>query len=90
MLFNSYEFLFAFLPLTLLGYYALWLRSNHDAAKLFLVLASLFFYAWWDVRNLWILGVSVVGNYLLAQLLWRQSDASDVLRRWVVVIGSVG
>ena len=45
MLFNAYEFLFLFLPLTLAGYF--WVaRRGHEPAIVWLVLASLFFYAW--------------------------------------------
>ena len=40
MLFNSYEFIFAFLPITLVVYYALASRFSNLAAKVFLVLAS--------------------------------------------------
>ena len=42
MLFNAYEFLFLFLPLTLAGYF--WIaRRGHEPAIVWLVLASLFF-----------------------------------------------
>lgn len=49
MLFNSYEFLL-FLPVCLLSYWLLnrWLWAQN----LWLVAASYFFYAWWDVRFL--------------------------------------
>ncbi len=50
-----------------MGYFALWSRSGHDAAKLFLVLASLFFYGWWEVTNLWIILISICFNYLIGQ-----------------------
>lgn len=45
MLFNSQEFIFAFLPLTLLGFFVLgaWSRA---LALAWLTAASLFFYAW--------------------------------------------
>ena len=47
MLFNSYEFLFAFLPVVLIG----WWSIRAPAARLaFLAAASYFFYAWWDWR----------------------------------------
>ena len=43
MLFNSYQFIFLFLPLTLLGFLLL-SRKSRELAILWLVLASLFFY----------------------------------------------
>ncbi len=45
MLFNSYAFLFAFLPVALAGYVLLGRRSVTLAAG-WLTLASLFFYGW--------------------------------------------
>ena len=43
MLFSSFAFIFAFLPLTLLGFYALKSLGHFQFAKVFLMLASLFF-----------------------------------------------
>lgn len=47
MLFNSYEFLFAFLLITLAIYFIV-ARLGREAAILWLVVASLFFYGWWN------------------------------------------
>jgi D-alanyl-lipoteichoic acid acyltransferase DltB (MBOAT superfamily) len=68
MLFNSAEFLFAFLPVTLIVLFAFGQR-NRRAGLLWLILASLFFYTWWDIRNLPILLFSVAFNYLLSDYL---------------------
>jgi len=54
MLFNSTEFLFAFLPLTLLGFYLLGTTSRAWALR-WLILASLVFYAWWRPVNVLII-----------------------------------
>lgn len=45
MVFSSYEFIFIFLPITLIIFYMLKKFNHIQSAKLFLVLASLFFYA---------------------------------------------
>ena len=47
MLFNSYIFIFAFLPVVLAVFYAL---KGHDPRYriYWLVLASFFFYGWWS------------------------------------------
>ncbi|MES2684725.1 MAG: MBOAT family protein [Pseudomonadota bacterium] len=80
MLFNSPEFLFAFLPLTL-GIFFLLARLAPSAGwqqKLpmaWLVLASLFFYAWWEWENLFLLGLSLLVNYQLSQHLIRRKEA---------------
>ena len=61
MLFNSFAFLFAYLPVVLAGYFLLdrWAPAASASASwrrlapaTWLALASLFFYAWWDVRYL--------------------------------------
>ena len=65
MLFNSYEFIFAFLPITFIVYFWLNASASQNAAKLFLVCASLFFYSWWNVLYLPILVGSIVSNYFI-------------------------
>ena len=65
MLFNSFEFLFVFLPATLLVYYLLRHWVAHHAALVALTIASLIFYSWWDIRYLPLLLGSIVFNHLL-------------------------
>lgn len=63
MLFNSYDFLFAFLPVTLLGFYALARRGDTRLVSIWLTAASLFFYGWWDVSFLALLVLSAIFNF---------------------------
>jgi len=65
MLFNSYQFILVFLPLTLLGYYLL--ASHHQWRLGWLLLTSVVFYAYWDIRFLPMLLGSVLVNWLLAR-----------------------
>ncbi|WP_028105177.1 MBOAT family O-acyltransferase [Pseudoduganella violaceinigra] len=58
MLFNSFPFIFLFLPLALAGYQLL---RRHGVA--WLGLCSLCFYAWWDWRFLPLLLASICFNY---------------------------
>lgn len=69
MLFNSYEFIFVYLPITLLGYYLSAKFIKNQAAKLFLIFASLCFYSYWDVNNLPILLASIAVNYAFGRWL---------------------
>src|ERR1051326_7383350 len=66
MLFNSYEFIFVFLPATLLAYYLL---GRHSAlpAKLTLGAASLIFYSFWNISYLPILVGSMLFNWCASQ-----------------------
>lgn len=73
MLFNSYTFLFAFLPLTLLGFWILASRGNARGAMLWLLAMSLVFYGWWNPVYLILLVGSVVVNYWIGSVL---ADAS--------------
>jgi len=63
MLFNSYVFVFAFLPVVLIGFYFIGRRSS-AAAVMWLTLGSLVFYGWWSWRFVALLLVSVGVNYL--------------------------
>lgn len=63
MLFNSYEFIFLFLPLTLLGFYLIGAQGHHRIAIAWLVGASLFFYSWWNPAYLGLMLFSIIFNY---------------------------
>lgn len=69
MLFNSYEFIFLFLPVTLGVYF--WLNGKRltVAAGSWLLAASLFFYSWWDVRYLPLILGSILFNYTMGGIL---------------------
>lgn len=69
MLFNSFEFVFLFLPITIGLFFCLVRLKNSNAHTLgiaWLVLASLFFYSWWNPKNLWLIIFSVVFNYCVS------------------------
>lgn len=63
MLFNSYTFIFLFLPLTLLGFHWIGRQGRHRVAIAWLVGASLFFYGWWDPAYLGLMLFSILLNY---------------------------
>ena len=68
MLFNSYEFIFLFLPIVLAGYF--FIGKKHDrAANVWLALASLFFYGYWNTNYLPLLLMSIAVNYTFAGLI---------------------
>lgn len=63
MLFNSYLFLLAYLPATVLGFFAIG-RFGKAAGAAWLAGCSLFFYAWWDYRYVLLLLGSICMNYV--------------------------
>jgi alginate O-acetyltransferase complex protein AlgI len=81
MLFNSYEFLFVFLPVSLAVYYLLGARNRYWGAILWLVIASLVFYGWWNPAYLILILSSVVFNFLLGQAVSPESDRHGDRRR---------
>lgn len=66
MLFNSFEFIFVFLPIVLLAYFGLNRLNLHQWAKGVLVLASLYFYAFFNTSYLPIIISSILVNYGVA------------------------
>lgn len=73
MLFNSYVFMLAFLPLTLLGYFLLGkLPEKIQLNKVFLVLASFLFYGYNNPSYVPIIAGSILINYALSQLMLTQ------------------
>lgn len=70
MLFNSYVFMLAFLPLTLLIYFLLGkLPERFQLNKLFLVLASFVFYGYNNPSYIPIIVCSILVNYALSQMM---------------------
>ena len=88
MLFNSYEFIFAFLPATLVGFFALGVVSR-TAALRWIILVSLVFYALWRPLNVLLIAPSILINFALARTLQRLADDGKRFRaaRLVLVLG---
>ena len=87
MLFNSYEFVFGFLFLCLLGYYGLHRLGSARLLQLWLLLCSLFFYGWWDVRYLALLAFSIGANFLIGRRITHGRDVQG--RKRLLVFGLV-
>lgn len=75
MLFNSYIFIFLFLPATLLGWYGLNRIKKYKLAQVFLVGMSLWFYAYFHVGYLAIILCSCGINYLLSLYVSKYCDS---------------
>jgi alginate O-acetyltransferase complex protein AlgI len=70
VLFNSYEFIFLYLPVVLVGFFCL-AKISYRAAALWLAIASLFFYGWWNPKFVALLLVSIVLNFSAGALIGR-------------------
>jgi len=68
VLFNSYVFVLAFLPIALAGFFAAG-RLGRRVAGCWLIAASLVFYGWWNTGFVPLLLASIAGNYAAARLI---------------------
>ncbi len=87
MLFNSYEFIFLFLPITYFIYFFLNKRHLTEASKAFLVFASLFFYSWWNIKYLPLILISMIFNYSLGRELTNPKKLKRVSKKRLLFIG---
>jgi alginate O-acetyltransferase complex protein AlgI len=83
MLFSSYIFLFAFLPPTLIGFCLLSSWAGPKPAKLWLTLASLVFYGWWNPIYVVLIVASMLFNFWLGQRMGRAKRAGGSSRTWL-------
>jgi alginate O-acetyltransferase complex protein AlgI len=75
MLFNSYEFIFLFMPATVLGF-ALFSRLSHLTALLWLTAASFLFYVSWNPQSSWVLIVSIASNFFFGVAIRRSKGST--------------
>jgi D-alanyl-lipoteichoic acid acyltransferase DltB (MBOAT superfamily) len=87
MIFNSYEFLFVFLPITAIIYFLIGSFGHHRAAIAWLVSASLFFYSWWNPAYLGLLLVSIFFNYGMGLALGYWSDSLPRRSKLILTVG---
>jgi D-alanyl-lipoteichoic acid acyltransferase DltB (MBOAT superfamily) len=93
MPFNSFPFLFLFLPVATIGYASLRRYAGLRAAQGFLLLSSLFFYAYAKPEYVLLLVGSILFNWAIAASMGpydRRSPATQAKRKVKVRIGIVG
>jgi alginate O-acetyltransferase complex protein AlgI len=84
MLFNSHVFIFVFLPVVAVAYFALAARAGGRAALAWLTAASLFFYGWWNPAYLPLILGSIGLNFAAGRLI---TASRPRWRRPVLVLG---
>ena len=87
MLFNSYEYIFFFLPITFFLYFFLLQKRLIIGAKGFLVFASLFFYSWWNPVYLPIILVSMLFNYTVGNILTKEAAVAKINKKTILIFG---
>ncbi|MCT7980288.1 MBOAT family O-acyltransferase [Laspinema olomoucense] len=86
MLFNSYVFIFGFLPVTLLVYFGLTRLRYVKAAIVWMAIASLFFYGYWNPPYLLLLLVSISLNYGFGRAIGSSPLRSD-RAKFLLIVG---
>ena len=74
MVFSSMTFLFAFLPVVVLVY----MLSPKQMKNAILLIASLFFYAWGEPRNILLMLLSIGINYVFGRTHYRSRQSITV------------
>lgn len=87
MLFNSPEFIFYFLPITLVVFFVISRFKQNFLAILWLVITSLFFYGYWNFKYLILILSSMVFNYYCGVVLSKFNSQQQ--RRLILIIGLV-
>lgn len=89
MLFNSYIFILLFLPITLIVYYMLNHLGKSNLSLFLIVLASFIFYAYNNVKYVFVLVVSILLNWFICFLL-RKSKRKSLLAVGILLnVGSI-
>jgi D-alanyl-lipoteichoic acid acyltransferase DltB (MBOAT superfamily) len=88
MLFTSAEFLFGFLPVVVVAFFAIAKVAGRPAAAAWLVLASLFFYASWRYEYLALLLGSIAFNYAAGRSI-QQNHATHRHRAKAVLAAAI-
>ncbi|HSC75172.1 MAG TPA: MBOAT family O-acyltransferase [Pseudomonadales bacterium] len=84
MLFNSSIYIFLFLPVTVLVYFFLNGRGLHRASNIWLVVASVYFYGYWNPRYIPLITLSIAANFFLGKML--QQRPSKPLLAFAIVM----
>ena len=88
MLFNSYAFIFVFLPVVLVGFFQL-APISHAYAASWLTLASLVFYGYWNPAYIGLLLGSIVCNYTFGLWIAKAGVNQDAVRKKHLLIVAI-
>ena len=89
MLFNSFEFVIFFLPLAFIIFWTI--KSKLKYQNLFLVIASYFFYGWWDWRFLSLIIISTLSDFYIGIALSKYSKQSTrKILLWLSIFLNIG
>ena len=88
MIFSSYEFIFIFFPMVIVGYFLLSYFKNRNIQYSYLLIMSLVFYGWFNFSYLYIIIFSILFNYFLA-LLMDKKGSNKNLKKTIMIVGII-
>ena len=88
MLFNSLGFILFFLPVVFIIYFLINKTGKYRVAIVWLILASLFFYSWWNPKYFILIISSIIFNYTVAKIIGSLSNKKT--RKTTLIIGIIG
>lgn len=89
MLFNSYIFIFVFLPVTLLVFHSLRYLKRGRSAIFSLIVASFVFYGWWNPQYILLLVGLMASDCVIAQQIIRARQQNKRSAKFWLIIGLV-
>ncbi len=88
MLFNSLEFLFIFLPIVFTVYFLISKTRLIKYSNLWLLIASLYFYAYYKIEYLPLIIISILFNYTMGYFI--QKDFKQGMKKFLLIFAIVG
>ena len=92
MLFNSYIFILLFFPLCACGYFLLnrlernFSKTNHIVSNTFLLCMSLWFYAYFNIKYLFLILASIIVNYILSRgIIFYKKDKKSISKLLMIL-----
>ncbi len=90
MIFSTYRFIFLFLPVTSFGYFILNRFRYYSVAKIWLIIASLYFYGQGSPAFFPFFLASITGNYIIGTAMTRMEGSQTIQRKILLGIGLAG
>lgn len=87
MLFNSLTYICLFLPITVFVYYLFLKLRLIQVSKVWLVLASVLFYSWWDSKYAALLLISMLINFTIGSSFAAKFFQSSLKRKYLFIFG---
>lgn len=90
MLFNSPEFIYFFMPFSIAAWWVLQRMNREQDAQWLVVICSIYFYGWWDIRYVPLLIGNALGNFYLGQKISQIKSKTLLAAGFIYNVGLLG